>query len=191
MRISAFIQGVPARLPQANFYPADITKEEFNAWLSTLSAEEKDRATGYFHVIRRDAAGKLKSVSYSEEYREYLEPAAKLLREAAQLTSNSTLKDFLIKRADAFASNDYYQSDVAWMDLDAPIDVTIGPYETYADEMFGYKATYEAYVTLRDEAETAKLDALQYLPAGTGRPFADGGPVPQSETRRGIADSRR
>ena len=152
-----FIQGVPVRLPQANFYPADITKEEFNAWLSTLSAEEKDRATGYFHVIRRDAAGKLKSVSYSEEYREYLDPAAKLLREAAQLTTNSTLKDFLIKRADAFASNDYYQSDVAWMDLDAPIDVTIGPYETYADEMFGYKATYEAYVTLRDEVETAKL----------------------------------
>ncbi|HET9132470.1 MAG TPA: hypothetical protein VFO86_16060, partial [Terriglobia bacterium] len=65
--------------------------------------------------------------------------------------------DFLVKRAEAFASNDYYASDVAWMDLDAPIDVTIGPYETYADEMFGYKATYEAYVTLRDEAETVKL----------------------------------
>jgi hypothetical protein len=152
-----FIDGAPDRLPQANFYPADITKEEFNAWLSTLSAEEKDRATGYFHVIRRDAGGKLKTVSYSDEYQEYLEPASKLLREASQLTSNITLKDFLIKRAEAFASNDYYQSDVAWMDLDAPIDVTIGPYETYADELFGYKATYEAYVTLRDEVETAKL----------------------------------
>jgi hypothetical protein len=153
----AFIDGAPARPPQANFYPPDITKEEFNAWLSTLSTEEKDRATGYFHVIRRDAGGKLKTVSYSEEYREYLEPAAKLLREASQLTNNSTLRDFLVKRADAFESNDYYRSDVAWMDLDAPIDVTIGPYETYADELFGYKATYEAYVTIRDEAETAKL----------------------------------
>ena len=152
-----FIEGVPARLPQANFYPADMTKEEFNAWLNTLSAEDKDRATGYFHVIRRDAGGRLVSVPYSIEYREYLEPAARLLREASQFTDNSTLKDFLLKRAEAFASNDYYESDVAWMDLDAPIDVTIGPYETYADELFGYKATYEAYVTLRDEAETAKL----------------------------------
>jgi len=152
-----FIEGAPERLPQANFYPADMTKEEFNAWLSTVPSEERDRATGYFHVIRRDVDGRLKTVSYSEEYREHLEPAATLLREAAQLTTNSTLKDFLIKRAEAFASNDYYSSDVAWMDLDAPIDVTIGPYETYADEMFGYKATYEAYVTLRDEAETAKL----------------------------------
>jgi hypothetical protein len=153
-----FIEGAPVRLPQAHFYPADMTKEEFDAWWSTLPIEEKDRATGYFHVIRRDADGRLKTVPYSEEYREYLEPAAMLLREAAQLASNSTLKDFLIQRAGAFASNDYYPSDVAWMDLDAPIDVTIGPYETYADEMFGYKATYEAYVTLRDEAETARLE---------------------------------
>jgi len=153
----AFIEGVPARLPQANFYPVDITQEEFNTWLSTLPAAEKNCATGYFHVIRRDAAGKLKTIPYSEEYRVFLEPGAKLLREAAQLTTNKTLKDFLTRRADAFASNDYYLSDVAWMDLDAPIDVTIGPYETYADEMFGYKATYEAYVTLRDEVETAKL----------------------------------
>lgn len=153
----AFLKDVPARLQQANFYPVDITKEEFNAWLSSLPANEHERATGYFHVIRRDAAGKLKSVPYCDEYREFLDPAAKLLREAAQLTTNTTLKEFLNKRADAFASNDYYQSDVAWMDLDAPIDVTIGPYETYADEMFGYKATYEVYVTLRDEVETAKL----------------------------------
>ena len=159
-----FIEGAPPRPPQANFYPADITKDEFNAWLNTLSAEEKGKATGYFYVIRRDANGKLKAVPYSEEYREFLEPAAKLLREAAALTSNKTLKDFLSKRAAAFASNDYYDSDVAWMDLDAPIDVTIGPYETYEDELFGYKAAFEAYVTLRDEAESAKLVKFsQYL----------------------------
>jgi len=160
----AFIDGVPARPPQANFYPADITKEEFNTWLSSLSADEKARATGYFYVIRRDPNGKLKTVPYNEEYREFLDPAAKLLREAAALTTNNTLKDFLTKRANAFASNDYYASDVAWMDLEAPIDVTIGPYETYEDEMFGYKAAYEAYVTLRDEAESAKLARFsQYL----------------------------
>ena len=159
-----FIDGVPAKPPQANYYPDDMTKEEFNSWMNTLSAAEKEKATGYFYTIRRDASGKLKTVPYSEEYREFLEPAAKLLREAAALTSNPTLRDFLNKRAAAFASNDYYDSDVAWMDLDAPIDVTIGPYETYEDELFGYKAAFEAYVTLRDEAESAKLTKFsQYL----------------------------
>jgi hypothetical protein len=153
-----FIQGVPReKPPQANFYPDDITKDEFNSWLAGLPGSEKEKATGYFYTIRRDASGKLMSVPYSEEYREFLEPAAKLLREAAALTTNRTLKDFLSKRADAFASNDYYQSDVAWMDLKSPIDVTIGPYETYEDELFGYKAAFEAYVTLTDAAESAKL----------------------------------
>ncbi len=159
-----FIEGVPPRPPQANFYPDDMTKDEFTAWLNTLSPAEKEKATGYFYVIRRDANGKLKAVPYSEEYREFLEPAAKLLREAAALTTNKTLADFLNKRAAAFASNDYYDSDVAWMDLDAPIDVTIGPYETYEDELFGYKAGFEAYITLKDEAESAKLKKFsQYL----------------------------
>ena len=159
-----FIEGAPTRPPQANFYPDGITKDEFNAWVNALSPAEKEQATGYFYVIRRDANGKLKAVPYSEEYREFLEPAAKLLREAAALTTNKTLKDFLSKRAAAFASNDYYESDVAWMDLDSPIDVTIGPYETYEDELFGYKAAFEAYVTLRDEAESAKLVKFsQYL----------------------------
>jgi hypothetical protein len=153
-----FIEGVPReKPPQANFYPDDITKDEFNSWLAGLPGSDKERATGYFYTIRRDANGKLKTVPYSWEYREFLEPAAKLLREAAALTTNPTLKDFLSKRADAFASNDYYQSDLAWMDLNAPIDVTIGPYETYEDELFGYKAAFEAYVTLTDAVESAKL----------------------------------
>jgi hypothetical protein len=152
-----FIDDIPAKPAYANYYPADMTKDEFNAWSNTLSADEKEKTTGYFYTIRRDANGKLKTVPYSEEYREFLEPAAKLLREAAALTTNATLRDFLNKRAAAFASNDYYDSDVAWMDLDSPIDLTIGPYETYEDELFGYKAAFEAYVTLRDDAETAKL----------------------------------
>ncbi|MEP6707714.1 MAG: hypothetical protein ABJC05_09350 [Pyrinomonadaceae bacterium] len=153
-----FVDGVPReKPPQANYYPDDMTKDEFNSWLQNLPTEEKEKATGYFYVIRRDAGGQLISVPYSREYREFLAPAAKLLREAAALTSNKTLQSFLTKRADAFASDDYYASDVAWMDLDAPIEVTIGPYETYEDELFGYKAAFEAYVTLRDEGESAKL----------------------------------
>ena len=153
-----FIEGVPREKPAAaGFYPDDISKNGFNSWLAGLSGSDKENATGYFYAIRREASGKLMSVSYAQEYREFLEPAAKLLREAAALTTNKTLKGFLSKRADAFASNDYYASDVAWMDLKGPIDVTIGPYETYEDELFGYKAAFEAYVTLTDAAESAKL----------------------------------
>src|SRR6266851_2627035 len=160
-----FIDGVPhEKPPQAGFYPDDMSKDEFNAWVSGLSEQDKKRATGFFTVIRRGPDGKLKIVPYHEEYREFLEPAAKLLREAAQLTTNASLKNFLTERADAFMSDDYYASDVAWMDLDAPIDVTIGPYETYEDELFGYKAAFEAYVTLRDQAESEKLKKFsQYL----------------------------
>jgi hypothetical protein len=154
---SPFLTGVPAKPPQAAHYPDDMTKEEFEAWVNTLDASEREKATGFFYAIRRGPDRKLRAVPYSEEYREFLEPAAKLLLEAAALTDNQTLKTFLTKRADAFASNSYYESDVAWMELDAPIDVTIGPYETYSDELFGYKAAFEAFVTLRDDAESTKL----------------------------------
>jgi hypothetical protein len=99
----------------------------------------------------------MRTIPFSAEYHEWLEPAAKLLKEAAQSTENSSLKNFLVSRADAFASNDYYASDVAWMELDAPIELTIGPYETYMDELFNYKSAFEVFVTLRDEAESAKL----------------------------------
>jgi hypothetical protein len=153
-----FIDGVPREKPPgANFYPDGLTRDEFNTWVQSLSEADRQRATGFFSVIRRDAAGKLMIVPYSQEYREFLVPAAGLLKEAAALASNTTLKTFLSTRADAFLSDDYYASDVAWMDLDAPVEVTIGPYETYEDELFGYKAAFEGYVTLRDEAESAKL----------------------------------
>src|SRR5712691_7074723 len=153
-----FIEGVPhEKPPPANYYPDDMSKEEFNSWVQGLPEAEKQKATGFFYLLRRGQDGKLKTVPYSEAYAEFLAPAAKLLQEAAALTSNKTLKNFLTRRAAAFASDDYYSSDVAWMDLDAPIDVTIGPYETYEDELFNYKAAFEAYVTLRDEAESAKL----------------------------------
>ena len=160
-----FIEGVPReKPPQANYYPDDMTKDEFNSWLQKLSEAEKQNATGFFYLIRRGADKGLITVPYSEAYAEFLKPGAKLLREAAALTTNQTLKTFLNKRADAFLSNDYYDSDVAWMELDSPIDVTIGPYETYEDELFSYKAAFEAYVTLRDEAESGKLARFsQYL----------------------------
>jgi hypothetical protein len=152
-----FIEGVPAKPEGANYYPEDMTKAEFESWVEGLSESDKQKATGFFHLIRRGADKKLTLVPYSEAYKEYLVPAAALLREAAALTTNASLKNFLEKRAVAFGSDDYYESDVAWMDLDSPIDVTIGPYETYEDELFSYKAAFESYVTIRDDAETAKL----------------------------------
>lgn len=155
---TAFLPGVPPRkLPGANFYPADMTGEEFETWVKTLSPAARKEAEGFFTVIRRDGAGKLDAVPYSREYRPQLERAAALLKEAAELTPNPSLKKFLALRAGAFLSNDYYASDLAWMDLDAPLDITIGPYETYNDEIFGYKAAYESYVNLRDERESARL----------------------------------
>lgn len=153
----AFLPGVPPqKLPGANFYPEDMTKAEFETWAKTLGKNDRELAEGFFSVIHRQN-GKLMAVPYSKEYAGDLQRLAKLLREAAALTGNASLKRFLNTRADAFLSNDYYESDVAWMDLDAPLDITIGPYETYNDEIFGYKASYEAYVNLRDDKETDKL----------------------------------
>jgi hypothetical protein len=125
--------------------------------VASLPDEQQRAATGFFTVIRRDPAGKLTAVQYSTEYRDLLERAAALLREAAASTDNTSLKRFLALRADAFLSNDYYQSDVAWMDLDSPVEPTIGPYEVYLDQLFNYKAAFEAFITLRDDKETAKL----------------------------------
>lgn len=159
----AFLPGVPPRkLPGSNFYPSDVSKEDFERWVAGLSADEQEKAKGFFTVIRwqEKKAGSLVTVPYSEEYKTELGQAAQLLHEAADLTDNASLKKFLSTRADAFLSNDYYESDLAWMDLDAPLDVTIGPYETYNDELFGYKASFEAYINLRDDEETAKLSAF-------------------------------
>jgi len=157
----AFLPDVHARKPEgANFYPADMTKEEFERWAATLPEKEQNEAKGFFTVIRRTDDRKLKVVPYSEEYREDLHKASQLLREAATFTENASLKRFLTTRADAFLSNDYYESDMAWMDLDAPLDITIGPYETYNDELFGYKAAFEAYINVRDDAESTKLAAF-------------------------------
>lgn len=163
----AFLPGVPPfKLPGANFYPEDMTKQDFDQWVSAQPQKVQDEAKGFFTVIRwkggtRSASGgQLETVPYSEEYKDDLTRAASLLREAADLTDNASLKKFLSLRAVAFLSNDYYDSDLAWMDLDAPLDITIGPYETYNDELYGYKAAFEAYVNLRDEEESAKLSSF-------------------------------
>jgi hypothetical protein len=152
-----FVPGVPSKPAAANFYPAGATKDEVEAWLKTLGEKERADATGFFTVIRRDPAGAFRTIPYSLEYQGELAEAAAHLRAAAALTTQPTLKRFLAARADAFLSNDYYASDVAWMELAASIEPTIGPYETYEDGWFSYKAAFEAFIALRDDAETRKL----------------------------------
>ncbi|MDC0710093.1 hypothetical protein POL68_16575 [Stigmatella sp. ncwal1] len=164
----AFIPGVPLASPASgNFYPAGTTKEDVDRWVKTLAEPQQRDATGFYTTLRRAPDGKVITVPYSVEYQGELSQAAQLLREAAALTKQPTLQAFLSARADAFLSNDYYASEVAWMELDATIEPTIGPYEVYEDNWFNYKAAFEAFITLRDDVETQKLSRfsgeLQWL----------------------------
>ncbi|AMY11444.1 Peptidase family M49 [Luteitalea pratensis] len=154
---AAFVAGVGEKPHGANFYPAGATKADIEQWLATLSPADKTQALGFFTTIRRGADGRLVTVPYTLEYQGELALIAEHLRAAASATTQPTLRAFLEKRADALVSNDYYASDVAWMELDASIEPTIGPYEVYEDEWFAAKAAFEAFITLRDDAETAKL----------------------------------
>ena len=140
----------------AGFYPADITKEEFEAWIAA-HPEDADAFRSWYTVIRRDS-DKLVAHPYSEVYKEWLEPAAALMREAAETTSNPSLKKFLTLRADAFFTDDYFESEMAWMDLkDTPIEVVIGPYEVYTDTLFAYKTAFEAFITVKNPEESAAV----------------------------------
>lgn len=146
--------------PGAAFYPSDMTKEEFEKYVAA-HPDRKDALQGLFTVVRRDGTA-LVAIPYSAFYRDFLEPAAAKLREAAALTTNESLRTFLNKRADAFLSDDYRDSDMAWMDLNGPIEVTIGPYEVYEDDLFNYKSSFESFVTVVDAAESAKLTAYAH-----------------------------
>jgi Peptidase family M49 len=151
-----FVPGAPPKPPGANYYPADSTRADLERWFQSLPQPERARATGFFTVIRR-AGSSFGLGPYNIEYQGELMQAAALLRDAAREASEPTLKRFLDARAAAFLSNDYYDSDIAWMELKGAIQPTIGPYEVYEDELFNYKAGFEAYVTVQDDAETAKL----------------------------------
>ncbi|WJX38060.1 Nudix hydrolase 3 [Trifolium repens] len=166
----------------ANFYPPDMDKREFNIWNDSLAKDQQQEATSFFTVIKRhsefildsglsnDKVGSSKDldiVPYSQEYKSLLAKAADFLHKAGDITNSTSLKKLLHSKADAFLSNDYYDSDICWMELDSKLDVTIGPYETYEDKLFGYKATFEAYIGIRDDEATAQLklfgDNLQLL----------------------------
>ncbi|XVF86294.1 hypothetical protein PTKIN_Ptkin18bG0028400 [Pterospermum kingtungense] len=175
--------------PGANFYPPDMDKMEFELWKKSLKPDQQQDAMSFFTVIKRNSqvnrdsslcnhifdgtnhsAGStcdLYSIPYSQEYHSFLTSASELLHKAGDLVSSPSLKRLLHCKADAFLSNDYYDSDIAWMELDSKLDITIGPYETYEDGLFGYKATFEAFIGVQDEKATAQLklfgDNLQVL----------------------------
>jgi hypothetical protein len=157
-----FVENAPPHPPGAGFYPTDLSSTQFEEWLSE-HPEQRSELTSLLTVVQRGEDGALVSVPYSEAYREWLEPAAEHLRRAAEITTNESLKRYLNLRADAFFSDDYYASDVAWMDLDAPVEVTIGPYEVYEDTLFGYKAAFEGFVTVDLPSQSAELERFKGL----------------------------
>ncbi len=141
----------------AGFYPTDLTREEFAAYLAA-HPDEAAALTNDYTVVRRDG-DKLVAVPYSQAYKQWLVPAAQKLEEAAAITTNPSLKKFLSLRAKAFLSDDYFESELAWMDLEGtPIEVAIGPYETYTDRLQGKKTAFESFVTLKDPQASAALD---------------------------------
>ena len=153
-----FVGSLP-RPGGAGFYPEDLTAEEFNAWLA--EHPEDEAAFRSLHTIIRRGDGGLVAIPYSEAFRDHLEIASDALRHAAAATDNASLKRFLELRADAFATDEYYESDLAWMDLDSTIEVVIGPYETYEDTLFGYKAAFEAFLCVTQPEDSARLDKFK------------------------------
>lgn len=153
--------GTAPRPPGGGQYPDDLTRAELDAYIAA-HPDRKAALLDPYTVVRRDG-DRLVTIPYSKAYAEWLEPAAKLLEQAAAETSNASLKTFLTLRAQAFRTDDYFASELAWMEVrDTPIEITIGPYETYRDELYGQKTAFEAYVTLRNPEASAALDKYKH-----------------------------
>ena len=154
------IYGNSKRPAGGGFYPADLTKEQFDDYLAK-HPDQAEALKNPYTVVKRQG-DRLVAVPYSQEYKQWLEPAAKLLEKATAITSNPSLKKFLTLRAKAFRTDDYFESELAWMDLkDTPIEMVIGPYETYTDGLYGLKPAYEAYLVLKDPKESQALDVYK------------------------------
>ena len=147
-----FVEGVGEKPLGANYYPSDMTKDEFEK--STL-----ENKTGLYNFIRRNDDGSLKSVPYHVQFKEQVNRVSELLAKAAELADDPGLKKYLTLRSKAILDDDYQASDFAWLDMKKnPIDVVIGPIETYEDQLFGYKAAHEAYVLIKDMEWSKRLE---------------------------------
>ncbi len=155
-----FLPGYGAKPAGANFYPVDMTREEFENW-------SDDSKTSLYTLVRRGEDGALKSVPYHVAFGKQVEKAAALLKKAAQLAEDPGFKTYLEKRAEALLSDDYYDSDVAWMAMkNNTIDFIIGPIENYEDQLFGYKAAHESFILIKDKDWSSKLEKYAALLPG-------------------------
>lgn len=164
-----FVDGVGEKPAGSNYYPADITKEEFEA-------ADLPNKTSQYTFIRRDESGALIEVPYHEQFADQVKRASALLLQAADLAEDAGLKNYLTLRADALLTDDYQPSDLAWMDMkDNTIDVVIGPIETYEDQLYGYKASHECYVLIKDQEWSGRLAKyVAFLPElQEGLPVSD------------------
>ncbi|KAI9279875.1 hypothetical protein BY458DRAFT_538493 [Sporodiniella umbellata] len=167
-----FIKGAPERPEAGNFYPEDMTKEEFESWAETLSEKDQAHAKSYYTVIKRDSEGQLGHAPYSEAYKDLLQPVAHLLLEAAEElkdvytgTEGTSVCDFLTSRAKSFETNDYLSSELKWLALGKTnnLEITLGPYEQYTDGLFTFKSAYEFYIHVRDPHSSRLLEKFSDL----------------------------
>ncbi|MEM6935307.1 MAG: Zn-dependent hydrolase [Pseudomonadota bacterium] len=154
-----FLPGVEEKPAGARFYPPDMTRAEFEDW-------DQDGKDGLYSIVERNRAGELHLHPYSEIFADELSQAAELLREAAELADDEGFANYLRLRADAFLTDDYFASDMAWMDNKTnPVELVIGPIETYEDQLYGYRAAFEGYVLIKDLAWSERLAHFaQFLP---------------------------
>jgi hypothetical protein len=157
---AVFIGGVPSERPIGDFYPSGTTQHDIDIWLATLSEPDRKRALNSVTAIERGQNGTFQVVSYGRRYKHTLTEAAGALHEAATLTHEVTLKNFLTLRAQALLDDDYYASDVAFVGLKGPIDVVLGPYEIDDDAWFGAKTAYEASIALVNEPATQRISRI-------------------------------
>ncbi|MEX0899656.1 MAG: Zn-dependent hydrolase [Gammaproteobacteria bacterium] len=154
-----FIEGVGEKPLGANFYPRDITRDEFEAW-------DEPGKNGQYSYVRRDGDGALMLVPYAVAHRAQLEAAAGLLRDAAELSEDEAFARYLDLRADALLTGEYQASDRAWLDMkDNRLELVFGPIETYEDRLFGSRAAFEAFVLVKDLSWSERLARFaQFLP---------------------------
>lgn len=153
----SFVKGVGAKPAGANFYPADMTKQEFDRWIAD-HPDQADAFKSLYTIVTRDEQGQLKTIPYHEFFHQQVKAASDKIRQAAVLADDPGFKKYLRLRADALLNDQYQPSDLAWLDMkNNTIDIVIGPIETYEDQLFGYKASYEAYVLIKDKEWSKRL----------------------------------
>lgn len=147
-----FLTGVEEKPLGAQFYPEDMTKSEYEQWQKDNQAFlANNRDAELYSMVERNDKGELTLVPYNVKYKASLEKAAQLLKQASELADNNAFKNYLEMRAEALLSNQYQASDFAWMDMKTnPVELVLGPIETYEDQLFGYRSAFESYVLIKD-----------------------------------------